>query len=50
MAEVKFEEFFTWLSASTQAVVTPSHDNGNPNPTPTPPVSKWGGFVIGTSV
>lgn len=50
MAEVKFEEFFTWLSASTQAVVTPSHDNNNPNPTPTPRVSPWGGFVIGTSV
>lgn len=41
MAEVKFEEFFQWLSQSQQDL---------DHPTPTPPISNFGGFVIGTSV
>ena len=50
MADVKFEEFFTWLSASTTAVVTPSQDNTGSS-VETPDVSPWAtGFVIGTSV
>ncbi len=49
MSDVKFEEFFTWLSASTQAVVTPSQDTESTT-AETPNINTWGGFVIGTSV
>lgn len=45
MAEVKFAEFFTWLSASIQPVV----EGGN-STVETPSTNPWGGFVIGTSV
>lgn len=51
MADVRFDEFFSWLSASAVAVVTPPTDiPDNPQPVPTPPINDWGGFVIGTSV
>lgn len=49
MSDVRFEEFFTWLSASTQAVVTPSQDTDSTT-AETPNINTWGGFVIGTSV
>lgn len=51
MAEVKFNEFFQWLSASMQVVVAPSQDNDGTNQVATPPTEPWGtGFVINTDV
>lgn len=50
MADVKFEEFFTWLSASASAVVSPG-TGGNNTTVVTPTPDDWAtGFVIGTSV
>ena len=50
MADVRFEEFFTWLSASASAVVAPASAGGENTTVVTPTPDPWAtGFVIGTS-
>lgn len=50
MADVRFEEFFTWLSASASAVVAPTSAGGENTTVVTPTPDPWAtGFVIGTS-
>lgn len=49
MTDVKFEEFFTWLSASAVAVVAPTSGNDDTSVVTPSPAGWASGFVIGTS-
>lgn len=51
MGEVKFNEFFQWLSSSMSVVVAPTNNDDGGNQITTPAPTDWGtGFVINTDV